>query len=90
MPRPGSFTLEKNQVPIVHEAVWAPGPFWRDAEKLAPTGIRFPDYPARSESLYRLSYPGPTVQIEGDIEIRGRGSVECILVARGRASLGML
>ena len=26
---------------------------------LAPTGIRSPDRPARSESLYRLSYPGP-------------------------------
>ena len=24
-----------------------------------PTGIRSPDLPARSESLYRLSYPGP-------------------------------
>ena len=24
-----------------------------------PTGIRSPDRPARSESLYRLSYPGP-------------------------------
>ena len=24
-----------------------------------PTGIRWPDSPARSESLYRLSYPGP-------------------------------
>ena len=24
-----------------------------------PTGIRSPDHPARSESLYRLSYPGP-------------------------------
>ena len=29
------------------------------AEYLAPTGIRFPDRPARSESLCRLSYPGP-------------------------------
>ena len=27
------------------------------AENLAPTGIRSPDRPARSESLYRLSYP---------------------------------
>ena len=27
--------------------------------KLAPTGIRSPDRPARSESLRRLSYPGP-------------------------------
>jgi hypothetical protein len=29
-----------------------------DTENLAPTGIRSPDRPARSESLYRLSYPG--------------------------------
>jgi len=25
----------------------------------SPTGIRSPDHPARSESLYRLRYPGP-------------------------------
>jgi len=29
------------------------------AENLAPTGIRSPDRPARSQSLYRLSYPSP-------------------------------
>jgi hypothetical protein len=28
--------------------------------KTRPTGIRSPDGPARSESLYRLSYPGPS------------------------------
>jgi hypothetical protein len=28
-------------------------------ENLVHTGIRSPDRPARSESLYRLSYPGP-------------------------------
>jgi len=28
-------------------------------ENLAPTGIRSPDGPSRSESLYRLSYSGP-------------------------------
>ena len=27
-------------------------------EKSRPTGIRSPDRPARSESLYRLHYPG--------------------------------
>jgi hypothetical protein len=32
---------------------------WTCAENLAPTGIRSPDRPARSESLYRLTYPGP-------------------------------
>jgi hypothetical protein len=31
--------------------------------KSRPTGIRFPDLPARSESLYRLSYPGSSVVI---------------------------
>jgi hypothetical protein len=31
------------------------------SEKSHPTGIRSPDRPARSESLYRLSYPGPLI-----------------------------
>ena len=31
------------------------------AENLAPTGIRSPDRPARSESLYRLSYRNPRI-----------------------------
>jgi hypothetical protein len=43
-------------VPIVQEAGWAPGPVWTGAKNVAPTGIRSPDHPARSESLYRLSY----------------------------------
>jgi len=30
---------------------------WTGAENLAPTGIRSPDRPARSKSLYRLRYP---------------------------------
>jgi hypothetical protein len=37
----------------------AKGPIWTCAKNLAPTGIRFPDRPARSQSLYRLSYRGP-------------------------------
>jgi hypothetical protein len=49
----------KDPVPIVQEAGWDPGPVWIGAENLAPTGIRSPELPARSESLYRLSYPGP-------------------------------
>jgi hypothetical protein len=36
---------------------WAPGPVLTGAENLAPTGIRPPDRPGRSEWLYRLSYP---------------------------------
>jgi hypothetical protein len=56
---PAAFTLEKEPVPIVQEAGWAPGPVWIGAENLASTGIRYSDLPARSESLYRLSYSGP-------------------------------
>jgi hypothetical protein len=41
------------------EAGLATGPVWTGAENLASTGIQSPDYPARSESLYRLRYPGP-------------------------------
>jgi hypothetical protein len=44
-------------VPIVQEAGWAPGPIWTGAENLASTGIRSPDRPARSQSLYQLRYP---------------------------------
>jgi hypothetical protein len=40
-----------------YEAEWAPEPVWTSVENLAPTGIRSPDRPARSESRYRLSYP---------------------------------
>jgi len=35
-PRPGRFTPEKDPVPIVQEAWWAPGPVWTGAENLAP------------------------------------------------------
>jgi hypothetical protein len=56
---PAAFTPGKDPVPIVQAAGWVPGPVWTGAENLAPTRIRSPDFPARSESLYRLSYPGP-------------------------------
>jgi hypothetical protein len=52
------YPREREPVPIVQEAGWAPGPVWTSAENLAPTAIRSPDRPARSESLYRLRYPG--------------------------------
>jgi hypothetical protein len=55
-PRPGRFTPGKDPVPILQEAGWAPGPVGTCAKNLAPTGIRSPDRPARSQSLYRLSY----------------------------------
>ena len=57
-PRP-LFNPGKDSVSIVQEVGWAPGPVWTGAENLALTGIRSPDRPARSQSLYRLSYCGP-------------------------------
>jgi len=54
---PAASTPGKDTVPIVQEAGWVPGSVWTGAENLAPTGIRFPDRPARSQSLYRLRYP---------------------------------
>ena len=36
-PRPGRITPEKDPLPIVQEAGWAPGPVW--TENLAPPGF---------------------------------------------------
>jgi hypothetical protein len=55
-PRP-LFTPGKDPGSIVQMAGSAPGPVSTGAENLAPTGIRSPDRPARSQSLHQLSYP---------------------------------
>ena len=51
---PAALPRERDPVPFVQEAGWSSRPVWRGAESLTPTGIRFPDRPARIESLYRL------------------------------------
>jgi len=51
----------KGPEPTVQKTWRAPGPVWTGAENVARTGIRSPNRSARSESLYRLSYPGPAV-----------------------------
>jgi hypothetical protein len=73
-PRPLS-TPRENPVPTVLEAGWAPGPVWTGAEKLAPTRIRSPDHPARSQSLYRLSYPAHLKGLRATI-YQHRGAVK--------------
>jgi len=50
------FTPGKDPVPIVQEAGWAPGLVWMGG-KSRPHRDSIPDRPARSQSLYRLSYP---------------------------------
>jgi len=54
---PAASTPGKDPVPIVQDAGWAPGPVWTRAENLAPNRDSIPDRPARSQSLYLLSYP---------------------------------
>ena len=49
---PSALPPGKDPVPIVQEAEWASGPVWTGAENITPIGIRSPDRPARSESLY--------------------------------------
>jgi hypothetical protein len=56
--RPGRLVPRKDPVLIVQEAGWASEPVCICAENLTPTGIRSPDLPAHSESLYRLRYLG--------------------------------
>ena len=49
------FTLGKEPVPILQEAVWALGSVCTGG-KSSPHRDSIPDRPARSQSLYRLSY----------------------------------
>jgi len=53
---PAASTPGKDPVPIVQEAGWAPGPVWTGG-KSRPHRDSILDLPARSQSLYRLSYP---------------------------------
>ena len=58
--RPGrTLPPGKYPVPILQEAGWAPGPVWTGG-KSRPHRDSIPDRPARSQSLYRLSYRAHT------------------------------
>jgi hypothetical protein len=72
MARPLS-TPGKDPVPIVQEAGWAPETVWTNAENLATTGIRSPDRPARSQSLYRLSYQA---HLSKELQVKVQHSVD--------------
>ena len=50
------FTAGKDQVPIVQQAGWAPGPVWTGG-KSRPHRNSIPDRPAFGQSLHRLRYP---------------------------------
>jgi len=46
------YPRERDPVPITQEARQAPGPVWTGVENLALTGVRSPDGPDCSQSLY--------------------------------------
>jgi len=75
---PAALPPGRDPVPIVQEAGWASELVWTGAENLVPTGILSPDRPARSHSLYRLSYPGsPTNWVQNpSLCVGGRGGAD--------------
>lgn len=58
-PRTGSFHPGNDPVPVTQEVGWATVPVLMGVENLVYTGIRFPDRPARRQSLNVLRHPGP-------------------------------
>jgi hypothetical protein len=73
IPCSGRFNTEKDQVPILQNAVRDSRPVGTDAENVSPpSGIRSQDVWARSESPYRLRYPGPHSLIKGVQMLRAK------------------
>jgi len=55
--RPGrTLSHGKDRLPILQEAGWSPGPVWTGGKSRYHRDS-IPDRPARSQSLYQLSYP---------------------------------
>jgi hypothetical protein len=54
-PRP-LYPRERHPLSLVWEAAWDPSPVLTGSENFAFTGNRSPHRPARSKSLYRMSY----------------------------------
>jgi len=76
------FTPGKDPVPIVQEAEWALGPVWTGGNS-RPHRDSIPDRPARSQSLYLLSYPTRRVTIVTSICVDGirRRSIQSTLAS---------
>jgi len=58
-PRLGRFTPGNDSLPLYRRLVGHQGLSERVRKISPPTGMRYPDRPADSESLYWLCYPGP-------------------------------
>jgi len=71
MPCPGHFTPSKDPAHIVQDG-WAPGPVSMRAENLASNRIQSLYWPACSESLHWLRYPGPCCCYENKYKLQFR------------------
>jgi hypothetical protein len=72
-PRPGRFTPRKDtRCPLYRRLCGPQGRSGRVRKISPPTGTRSPDRPARSESLYRLSYPSQHVSDPYKIKMYNR------------------
>ena len=69
------FTPGKDPVRIVQEVGWAPGPVWTGGKSL-PHRDSILDRPARSQSLYRLSYSAYT-RSKADANSSERKKIAC-------------
>jgi hypothetical protein len=56
------YPREEDLIPIIQEAVWAPGPLWTDAKNFAHTRIRFPDTQPVSISYNLDAIPAHTLR----------------------------
>jgi len=59
---------EKDPVPIVQEAGWAPGPVWTGAENIAPPGFN-PRTVQPVASRHTVYATRPTVHVKGDVNL---------------------
>jgi hypothetical protein len=57
--RQALYPRKKYALRMEEEAEWLSEVVWTGVENLAPTEIRSPELPVRSESLYSLHYSGP-------------------------------
>ena len=83
--RPDRFPPGKDHVPNVQEDGWFSGQVWTCILNLASTGICLPDRPARSNSLYRLSYRPSRLPSEILITI----NPTCCTLQRNSIKLGL-
>jgi hypothetical protein len=69
MPYPHYFTPGKEICTHCTWAGWASRPVCMGMGSSAPTGIQSPDHPSGSESLFQLSYPGPSTRGSNDLNL---------------------